>query len=199
MSERSDAAVFYSEIDADPAGHPLTAESVERYAKQYQASPRFEFIDRCKSISMLHHETVLLLNFFARTTRGPILEIGPYLGDSTVAMAAGLKEVGGGTLVTMEAGGAYDHPQLPSRDILQDLRRNLREFGVEDSVRIVAEWSDRRAGMKVVRELLAPDSVKLLVIDADGAVGRDLWIYEPLLADGCILVFDDYESAASAE
>jgi hypothetical protein len=35
----------------------------------------------------------------------------------------------------------------------------------------------------------------LFVVDADGFPGRDLWLFEPLLADGCILAFDDYVSS----
>jgi hypothetical protein len=114
-------------------------------------------------------------------------------------MAAGLKECGGGPIVTIEAGGLYDHPQIPSEDIIADLRKNLLAFQLEEQVRIIKGWSDRRMTIGSVRRLLPRYSVDLFVIDADGAVGRDFWIYEPLLADGCVLVFDDYESEASSQ
>jgi hypothetical protein len=52
--------------DTNPTAQPLSKEFVERYAKSYTSSPRYELIDRCKTFSMLHHETLLLLNFFAR-------------------------------------------------------------------------------------------------------------------------------------
>jgi predicted O-methyltransferase YrrM len=143
---------------------------------------------------MLHQETLLLLNFFARRAHGPVLEIGPYTGGSTIAIARGLKDrTGTGLLVTIEAGGAYAHPQLPSADIIADLRKNLTAFGTDRLVRVIQGWSDRRAAIKASRRMLARETIDLFVIDGDGHVGRDFWIYEPLLSDNCVLVFDDYE------
>jgi predicted O-methyltransferase YrrM len=190
----------YAVADSDPRAFPLTHEFVNSYAAHWLDSPRRRLIERCKAISMLHNETLLLLNFFARRARGPVLEIGPYIGGSAIAIASGLKEGGGGPLVTVEAGTSYEsHPHLPTRDTVGDLQRNLQAFGVEDVVRIVRGWSVQRRTRREVRKAIAPGTVELFVVDADGFPGRDLWLFESLLAEGCALVFDDYASDAAPE
>jgi predicted O-methyltransferase YrrM len=132
--------------------------------------------------------------------RGPVLEIGPYLGGSTVAIASGIREAGGGPLVTIEGGTSYEeHPHLPSKDIIGDLRKNLAAFGVSDIVQVVIGYSPYTPTRRKVRRLLQPHSVGLLVVDANGFPGTDLWLYERYLKDGCVLVFDDYETDQAPE
>lgn len=66
-----DVAAFYAEADRDPRGVDLTPDFVARYAENWEQHPQRAFIDRVKAISMLHQQTLLLLNFFARRARGP--------------------------------------------------------------------------------------------------------------------------------
>lgn len=176
---------------ADNGRLPLTAEVVKRYAESWARSPRAELIDRIKSISMLHQESLSLLYLFARRCGGDVIEVGPYIGGSTVAMALGLKDAGGGRLVAIEIGGAYNHPQLPSTDILADLDRNLRAYGVREVVEIVQGWSVRMPTHRKVRRLLGSNRVGLLCIDANGMPGSDLWLYERHLKDDCFMLVDD--------
>ena len=107
---------FYEKSDA--VRPILTRVFVNDYATHYDASPRYGLIKACKGFSMLHEETLTLLNYFARIADGAVLELGPYIGGSTVAMAQGLKDVGSARLVTVERGGSYGHPMLPSDDIV---------------------------------------------------------------------------------
>jgi predicted O-methyltransferase YrrM len=151
--------------------------------------------------SMLHLDVLTLLYYFARHVEGDILEIGPYLGGSTIAMGLGIKESGRGVqLTTIEGGGSLaTHPTLPSDDILRDLKRNLAKRGVAELVTLIEGRSDRPAVMRQVRDLHAPGSVGLFVIDADGLVERDLAAYESLLREDCLLVIDDYHAPGSGK
>lgn len=189
MSKALDAAEFHARMDAGEIA--LSAENVERYAKGWAASPRAGLFDEIKSISMLHQESLALLYLFARRCGGDVLEIGPYIGGSTVVMAQGLKDAGAGKLVTVEVGGAYDHPQLPSTDIIADLDANLRRYGVRDLVEIVEGWSFRTATRKKIASILARNTVGMLSIDANGMPGADLWMYEKHLKDECLMIVDD--------
>jgi predicted O-methyltransferase YrrM len=144
--------------------------------------------------SMLHCDVLALLHYFAPGVNGGILEIGPYVGGSTIALALGVMSGGRPVqLTTVECGGAHPtHPTLPSDDILRDLKRNLLKRGVADAVTVVEGPSSDARVVQRLHELHPIGSVDLLVIDADGNVGRDLRKLGRLLRDDCLLVVDDY-------
>lgn len=185
---------------AESGDLPLTPEVLRRYAESWKASPRAGVIDRIKTFSMLHQQTLILLNLLARRCGGHVLEVGPYIGGSTVAISTGLASVNGGKVVTVEVGGAYAHPLLPSSDIVADLEQNLQEYGVRDRVEIIAGFmSQQRPARRAIARALGRNSIGLLVIDANAMPGADLWFNETRLRDGCLLVLDDYESDGAPE
>src|SRR5262249_39099826 len=135
--------------DNIPGGGPMTppptVAAVRDLAARWQDHPRRPWLDQINAFSMLHQETLLLLNHFAARVQGAGLGIGPYTGGSTVAMAHGLNEGKGGPLFAIEACISYTgHPNRSTSDTIGDLRRNLRAFGVEHVVRIVHGWSTNR-------------------------------------------------------
>jgi predicted O-methyltransferase YrrM len=143
--------------------------------------------------SMLHRDVLTLLYYLARKTEGDILEIGPYIGGSTIAEAYGARAAGRRrALVTVENGGQMDHPTLPSRDIVADLKRNLAASGVADLVQIVVGAATAEKTGAEVRRYLGREGVGLLVMDADGEVRPALAAYRDLLIDRCWVVIDDY-------
>ena len=145
--------------------------------------------------SMLHLDVLTLIYYFAATGAGNILEIGPYLGGSTIAAALGVRASGQArTLLTVEPGGQHKHHRLPSRDILRDLNKNLGKWKVADGVSVLAGYSWEEKTITAVHAQLPPGSVGLLLIDADGDAKRDLELYRGLLAAGCNVVVDDYFS-----
>lgn len=156
-------------------------------------------VAEARAFSMLHEDVLQLLAYLAAITDGAILEIGPYIGGSTVALAAG-KTSRTRPLVTVEMGGAYkEHPHLPSEDIIRDLRRNLRRFGMEDDVSVVCGWCYKSSVRREVARHLDSEKIGLLVIDADGLLEPSLTAYCSLLREDCVLVIDDYESAGSGK
>jgi predicted O-methyltransferase YrrM len=167
-------------------------DTIEKYARNWTYQKNATFVDRIKPKTMLHQETLTLLDYFAREARQGILEIGPYTGYSTVVMAKALtSDI---PMMTVEVGGSYDHPQLPSSDIVADLRKNLALEGVSDRVCVIEGHSnDERVKREVRRHFPSGRKIDLLVIDADGHVGRDISAFEDLLADGAVIMCDDYD------
>lgn len=75
-------------------------------------------LHRLKQISMLSLQVLAILRFLARVAKGRVLEIGPYVGGSTVALCTGAANANAERVISIEVGGRYEeHPHVPSRDI----------------------------------------------------------------------------------
>jgi predicted O-methyltransferase YrrM len=146
-----------------------------------------------RAASMLHVDVLLLIYHFAKVAPGNILEIGPYIGGSTIAAAFGARESGTPkTIISVEAGGRLKHRRIPSRNIFKDLKKNLARFGVSESLTLINGYSFQETTISAIRQMFARGEVGLFIFDADGNVRRDLDCYGDLLADRCWLVIDDY-------
>ena len=152
-----------------------------------------------REASMLHVDVLLLIYHFARFSAGDVLEIGPYVGGSTIAAAFGARQSGTQKkIITIEAGGSVRHFRLSSRNIIKDLKKNLARFGAAEDVTLVNGRSSDKAIISEVRQRLSNREVSLFIFDADNAVRRDLDSYGDLLNDGCWVVIDDYFGPAKA-
>ncbi len=147
--------------------------------------------------SMLHLDVLLLIYHFAKTCTGHILEIGAFLGGATMAAALGVGESGSEkAIVTIEPGGRLEHRRLGTKNILRDLERSLAKQRMSEMVTLIKGYSFDPATISAVKQTLGPDEIGLLVIDADGAVQRDINCYAERLAGDCWLVIDDYAGPA---
>jgi predicted O-methyltransferase YrrM len=152
-----------------------------------------------REASMLHMDVLLLIYHFARFGAGNVLEIGPYIGGSTIAAAFGARESGTQKkIITIEAGGSLKHFRLSSRNIIKDLKKNLARFGVAEDVTLINGRSSDDAIISEVRQRLSSRELGLFIFDADNNVRRDLDCYGDLLKDGCWVVIDDYFGPAKA-
>ena len=123
--------------------------------------------------SMLHIDVLLLIYYFAKITSGPVLEIGAYLGGGTIAAAWGVRDSGKPrSIISIEPGGACEHPRLPTKNILKDLKKNLAKQGVAEQVTLLEGFSRDKGIVAAVNERFAPGTVDLLIIDADGDIKR---------------------------
>src|SRR6266702_4733066 len=146
-----------------------------------------------KVASMLHLDVLLLIYHFAKFGMGNILEIGPYIGGSTIAAAIGARESGNAKkIISIEIGGRLKHFRIPSRNIFKDLKKNLSRFGVLEDVTLINGSSFDAATRSAVRQILGDGEVGLFIFDADSNVRRDLDCYGDLLSDNCWVVIDDY-------
>ena len=171
-----------------------------RTLMEYRSSEvrhRLEKVGR--AASMLHMDVLLLIYHFARFGRGNILEIGPYIGGSTIAAAFGARESATPKkVVSIEAGGWLQHFRLSSKNIVKDLKKNLQRFGVAQDITLLNGRSFDEAIISDVRQRLTSGEVGLFIFDADNNVRRDLDCYGDLLNDRCWVVIDDYFGPAKA-
>jgi len=152
-----------------------------------------------RETSMLHMDVLLLIYHFARFGAGNVLEIGPYIGGSTIAAAFGAREAGTQKkTITIEAGGSLKHFRLSSRNIIKDLKKNLARFGVAEDVILINGRSSDEAIISEVHHCLSNREISLFIFDAGNNVRRDLDCYGDLLNDGCWVVIDDYFGPAKA-
>jgi predicted O-methyltransferase YrrM len=158
---------------------------------------RLEIVGR--EASMLHIDVLLLIYHFARFSAGNVLEIGPYVGGSTIAAAFGARDSGvQKKIITVEAGGSVKHFRLSSRNIIKDLKKNLVRFGVAEDLILINGRSSDEAIISEVRRRLRSRDVGLFIFDADNDVRRDLDCYGDLFNDDCWVVIDDYFGPAKA-
>ncbi len=148
--------------------------------------------------SMLHLDVLLLVYHFAKISAGAVLEIGAFLGGATMAAVLGARASGGNkTITTIEPGGRVAHEKLSSRNILRDLERNLAKQRMLDLITLVKGHSFDPGTHAAVQRALGRNEIELLILDADGAVRRDLKCYAGMLRDGCWMIIDDYFGPAA--
>ncbi len=153
-----------------------------------------------KRRSMLHADVLLLLYYLARHAPGDILEIGPYIGGSTIAAAQGMRDSGRPrkfsdrrTRRAFRASEDSEHRYRARPKAESGHSRRFRS-GAGDRGRR-ARWREQKPPSA---NSCAPASVGLLVMDADGAVEAALAAHRDLLRDPCWVVIDDYYATGMA-
>lgn len=174
---------------------PSSAVETSLVATEYRSSSEYaEFVQLNSSVSMLHPDALALLYHLGLHCAGPILEFGPYIGGSTIAIARGLVASGASAKITsVELGEGFTHETYLTTNIVESLRSNLIKFEVAERVNLVVGASnDRRVVSEVSAIVGDSGKFRCLFIDTDGEVRRDIDLYRDLLAPGCFLVIDDY-------
>jgi predicted O-methyltransferase YrrM len=172
--------------------HPFEKQPLRQLARSYRRDPWWPELQSVRSISMLHFETLYLLRSLAIRTTDAIIEVGPYIGGSTIALGRGLQIGGGGPLISVEMGGSYPDHAVPTEDIVTDLKSNVEAYGLSDIVHILEGFTTDAAIDAAVNRILGGRTIGLLFLDADGDVERDFELYRGRLSRGSILVYDDY-------
>jgi predicted O-methyltransferase YrrM len=157
---------------------------------------RTDISKRARSISMLGETALSVLEQLAIRSNGPIIELGLYIGGSTIAMATGCRY----GLVTIELGGENprdDH--LASKDIIANLRRNLRGANVAERVKIIQGHFRSAAVYDQAARDKAGARAGLLFIDVHPGTELALSLYARLLRDDAFVVVDDVQSESATE
>jgi predicted O-methyltransferase YrrM len=145
---------------------------------------------------MLDEDVVVLICHMAKVCEGGILEIGSFLGASTVAAGLGVRASGREKkFVSIEPGGRLKDHRLASKDIFRDLTKHLARAGLLDSLTLINGASFDETTIATVKESFGPGEIGLFIFDADANVRRDIDCYCDRLANGCWVVIDDYISA----
>jgi predicted O-methyltransferase YrrM len=145
--------------------------------------------------SMLDIDVLVLIYHFAKMSEGDILEIGSFVGGSTIAAGLGARDSGRQKkIISIEPGGRLKDHRLASKDIFKDLKKNLARVGLLDAVTLINGSSFEASTISAVREVTAPGEIGLFIFDADSNVRRDTDCYGDRLANRCWVVIDDYFS-----
>ena len=170
-----------------------------RALMQYRQEPiHWQMVKIRDNYSMLHLDVLLLIYHFAKVCDGAILEVGAFVGASTIAAAWGVRDSGRAkTLISIEPGGAVKHERLGTKNIWRDLERNLKKENVRDRVALIEGASGTPATTSAVQERLGHEQIGLLILDADDEVKRDIDCYRDRLTDGCWVIIDDYAGPVS--
>lgn len=171
-------------------------ELMQRLIAYRYDKPLHHQIMKAADFSMLSEDVLVLIYHMAKICQGNILEIGSFLGASTVAAGLGVRASGREKkFLSIEPGGALRDHKLASKNIFKDLTRNVSRAGLTDCVTLLNGSSFDDAIIGTVKERLAPGEVGLFIFDADANVRRDIDCYRDRFADGCWMVVDDYISA----
>lgn len=177
--------------------HPSNPVEMSFLVPYYRARPIYAELNNLSTnnIAMVHPDVLALLYHLALNINGLVLELGPYVGGSTIALCWGLRDGKiDSEVITVEIGGKYDHPTHGTDDIVRDLRRNLDYYQVSSMVSLVVGNSRDPEIVRQVhgRAFTAGRKIGLFFIDTDGMIGEDFSRYGDLLEKGSYLVIDDY-------
>lgn len=153
-------------------------------------------LSEVRKVSMMDLEALERLQMLAREGEDGIVEIGSYIGGSTIALASG--HMGRRKHAVIEIGGSYpDQPFLPTDNIFRDWRANVSAFGVADHVKLFEGWStDSRLSQRVTTYV---GSIGLFFFDGDGHCAEQFAVYARYMRPGCAIALDDYHCSAGGK
>lgn len=181
---------------------PTTPFDLSLLASQYRSASVYPlFRELNERISMLHPDALALLYHYGAHAEGPVLEFGPYIGGSTIALARGAVDIGNSARVTsVELGQDYRHPTHVTTNIVESLAANLKSYGVDERVNLIVGHSRDQSVLDSVKSVFDDTGpFSCFVIDADGYIEEDLALYKRFLAPRCHFVVDDYFSPGAPD
>lgn len=171
-------------------------ELMRRLIEYRYDKPLHHQLMKAADYSMLDIDVLVLVYHMAKICRGGILEIGSFLGASTVAAGLGARASGQKrNFVSVEVGGRLRDHRLASKDIFKDLTKHVARAGLLDEVTLINGSSFDPMVMATVKEKFGPGEIGLFIFDADANVRRDIDCYGDRFGNGCWMVIDDYISA----
>jgi predicted O-methyltransferase YrrM len=171
-------------------------ELMERLIEYRYDKPLHHQIMKAADYSMLSEDVLVLIYHMAKICDGSILEIGSFLGASTVAAAMGAEASGKSKpFISIEPGGALKDHKLATKNIFKDLTKHVARAGFTDRVTLLNGSSFDETIIAAVKNRFGAGELGLFIFDADANVRRDIECYGSLFGDGCWMVIDDYISA----
>ncbi|WCS26421.1 class I SAM-dependent methyltransferase [Methylobacterium sp. NMS14P] len=144
-----------------------------------------------RKVSMLREEALALLAKLAAYSNGPVIEIGSYVGGSTIALASETRQ----KIFSIEPGGSNaQHEHLPTTDITADARANLARCGLLDRVDMVVAGFQDAATHAYLRRHIGIGGAGMLFVDTDPGTELALQSYIQYLRPDGFVIIDDYKS-----
>src|SRR2546423_15315818 len=105
-------------------------ELMQRLIEYRYGKPLHQQIMKAADYSMLSEDVLVLIYHMAKICDGGILEIGSFLGASTVAAGMGARASGKQkTFLSIEPGGELKDHKLASKNIFKDLTKHVARAG----------------------------------------------------------------------
>jgi predicted O-methyltransferase YrrM len=171
-------------------------ELMQRLIECRYDKPLHHQIMKAADYSMLSEHVLVLICHMAKICEGGILEIGSFLGASTVAAGLGVRASGREKkFISIEPGGVLKDHKLATKNIFKDLTKHVARAGLADAVTLLHGSSFDDSVISTVKQRFGSGDVGLFIFDADANVRRDIDCYSSLFRDSCWVVIDDYISA----
>ncbi|HSV63325.1 MAG TPA: class I SAM-dependent methyltransferase [Chthoniobacterales bacterium] len=173
-------------------------ELMQRLIEYRYDKPLHHQLMKAADYSMLSEDVLVLVYHLAKICDGGILEIGSFLGASTVAAGMGARDSGKRKeFVSIEPGGQLKDHKLATKNIFKDLTKHVARAGLSERVTLLNGSSFDNEIIATVKARFNAGEVGFFIFDADANVRRDIDCYRDLFADGCWVVIDDYISATN--
>ena len=146
--------------------------------------------------SMLDIDVLVLIYHMAKMSQGAILEIGSFLGASTIAAGLGARDSGKlRKFLSIEPGGRLTDHRLATKDIFGTSKRTCPRADCSGPLPSLTPRLSTRKLSRPSGRTWGPARSDLFIFDADANVRRDIDCYGDRFADRCWVVIDDYISA----
>lgn len=143
-------------------------------------------------ISMLSDYTLRAMHAVAAGTGGVVLEIGAYVGGRTIVLIDGASK-SGTDMITIEEPVEHNHPQIPTKNSVDDLRRNVVDLSASpERHSLIPGCSFEDWVLGALHHRLLGRSITFLAWDADSHFERDFALLAPFLNPDCVVMIDDY-------
>jgi hypothetical protein len=173
-------------------------ELMQRLIEIRYDKPLHHQLMKAADYSMLSEDVLVLIYHMANVCDGGILEIGSFLGASTVAAGLGARASGREKkIISIEPGGALKDHKLATKNIFKDLTKHVDRVGLASAVTLLNGSSFEPNVIASVKTNFGPGEVGFFIFDADANVRRDIDCFGDRFADGCWMVIDDYISATN--
>src|SRR5438874_3391419 len=111
---------------------------MQRLIQYRYDKPLHHQLMKAADYSMLDIDVLVLIYHMAKVCVGGILEIGSFLGASTVAAGLGARAAGQEKkFLSIEPGGRLKDHRLASKDIFKDLTKHVARAGLLDRVTLI--------------------------------------------------------------
>jgi predicted O-methyltransferase YrrM len=125
-----------------------------------------------------------------------IVEVGAGAGAGSIAIASAIKESGKKSRLIViekcEGGSRTRYGDYQTN--LKIIKDNFKRYGVDDKTELFPKKLTFENKDEII-SLIKTGKIAALIIDADGRIDRDFFLFWPLLETGGIIVMDDYEDS----
>jgi predicted O-methyltransferase YrrM len=126
-----------------------------------------------------------------------IIEVGGGAGAGSIAIASAMKDANkkSNLIVIEKCEGGSRAAFGDYQTNLNLINYNFKRFGVENIITLFPNTLSYGNRTEVIC-LIRTDNIAAMILDADGRIDRDFFLFWPFLNTGGIIIIDDYENCS---